>query len=852
MSDQKISQLPTLLGQNISAGDWIPIVDISANATKKFNASHIGGWVTPEEFGAVGDGDGAGGGTDDTAAFISAGAAIGDSGLGLRLRRGATYNIATRPTESEDSIIKISGGNFVIDGQGATLDMSGAGSNTDAFDSDTLVSVEGSEGSNIAVSGSLSATDTTITTGSAHGLSVGDTILVWQDFNYGPEYPWGATLNERNAQKGQMCTVKTVTSTTVVEVWQEIWQDMNSSDATVNIRKITLAENFQIKDLNILGVGRNATNGWRGDTGIKVKYASVFDISGVAVRDCDYRGIWVATSSQGTVDKCRVEFPPQGATNTSASQHGISVSDGSDAIRVMNSTLLGGEHGVLFAFTEGQPGIGRNCVVMNNVVYGTWSDGITSFSCAERITVSFNFLQGCVGGIEMKTPIAIVAYNQLYSCGGGIRMSQNPRYHIYQGNYIEKGNYGIRLAVSSSLVGNPTVGKIFISDNMMVGQAQRAIQVRPNTYRSTGTATSGAASALVIPDPAFNPGNQNGNGTGTPDDNYFVGMQLTITGGTSSGDVRTITGWDYSTLTLTVDSAFTSTPDATSTFEILEIAESLWITSNYIDNCADDDIQVTGSWQTTVISNNLISSDDVVAAESIVVSGDSDINTIDLYCMHNVWVNKNAPNISDVSGTQYIDNPVQGQRLISDGTAAAPSVSFADDTNTGMYREGADSIGFSVAGTLQMTVQESSGSPRVGVGEDNPESELHIKGTAVTGASYSSDAQLIVEDSSAVIQIVSDPTDTGRILFGDDANAGAGRIAYDHSTDLMSFFAGTTNRMELDINGNLQVDGRIKVDGAVPSSASDTGTVGQIAVDANYIYVCTATNTWKRVAIATW
>ncbi len=37
-----------------------------------------------------------------------------------------------------------------------------------------------------------------------------------------------------------------------------------------------------------------------------------------------------------------------------------------------------------------------------------------------------------------------------------------------------------------------------------------------------------------------------------------------------------------------------------------------------------------------------------------------------------------------------------------------------------------------------------------------------------------------------------------------------------------------------------------------PSSASDTGVVGTICWDSSYIYVCTATNTWKRVAIATW
>jgi len=37
-----------------------------------------------------------------------------------------------------------------------------------------------------------------------------------------------------------------------------------------------------------------------------------------------------------------------------------------------------------------------------------------------------------------------------------------------------------------------------------------------------------------------------------------------------------------------------------------------------------------------------------------------------------------------------------------------------------------------------------------------------------------------------------------------------------------------------------------------PTSATDTGSVGQIVWDANYIYVCVATDTWKRVAIASW
>lgn len=39
---------------------------------------------------------------------------------------------------------------------------------------------------------------------------------------------------------------------------------------------------------------------------------------------------------------------------------------------------------------------------------------------------------------------------------------------------------------------------------------------------------------------------------------------------------------------------------------------------------------------------------------------------------------------------------------------------------------------------------------------------------------------------------------------------------------------------------------------SVPSSATDTGILGQISYDADYIYICTATDTWKRVAITTW
>ena len=39
---------------------------------------------------------------------------------------------------------------------------------------------------------------------------------------------------------------------------------------------------------------------------------------------------------------------------------------------------------------------------------------------------------------------------------------------------------------------------------------------------------------------------------------------------------------------------------------------------------------------------------------------------------------------------------------------------------------------------------------------------------------------------------------------------------------------------------------------AVPATATSAGRKGDNAFDANYFYVCVATNTWKRVALSTW
>ena len=76
--------------------------------------------------------------------------------------------------------------------------------------------------------------------------------------------------------------------------------------------------------------------------------------------------------------------------------------------------------------------------------------------------------------------------------------------------------------------------------------------------------------------------------------------------------------------------------------------------------------------------------------------------------------------------------------------------------------------------------------------------------------------------------------------------------AYQNQLDFFVGGSGTATdavllRMSVDYLGRL-----ILPVTNTPSSASDTGTTGMITWDSSYLYVCTATDTWKRVAISTW
>ena len=65
---------------------------------------------------------------------------------------------------------------------------------------------------------------------------------------------------------------------------------------------------------------------------------------------------------------------------------------------------------------------------------------------------------------------------------------------------------------------------------------------------------------------------------------------------------------------------------------------------------------------------------------------------------------------------------------------------------------------------------------------------------------------------------------------------------------LKVYYTDTNSSQWVDVNPPLKPS----LSSDAPVTASSTGTVGDIRYDSSYVYICIATDTWKRAAIATW
>jgi hypothetical protein len=167
---------------------------------------------------------------------------------------------------------------------------------------------------------------------------------------------------------------------------------------------------------------------------------------------------------------------------------------------------------------------------------------------------------------------------------------------------------------------------------------------------------------------------------------------------------------------------------------------------------------------------------------------------------------------------------------------------------------------------------------------------VSLKGATNNWINYTNGTSYYIRDDTNSLDLVDLRSD--RILFNKDIifnganttidlsefNSSTSQIVADSNLRLeagtsanLLLIVNGSERVRVDLNGNVGV-GKVADSGAkldingltqstqyklsalntAPSSATDTGTTGEIRITSGFIYVCIATNTWVRSALATW
>ena len=140
--------------------------------------------------------------------------------------------------------------------------------------------------------------------------------------------------------------------------------------------------------------------------------------------------------------------------------------------------------------------------------------------------------------------------------------------------------------------------------------------------------------------------------------------------------------------------------------------------------------------------------------------------------------------------------------------------------------------GFSVGGFTTLQGVTTVGNTVIGNSAGTTATMGHVSGTNSVTVGRSTKTQTV-----SIHDAVTESGETATVNIGTSGASGS-----------------TTN---INIGGGVgtcttTVDADLVIPGETPASATAAGTQGQIAWDDDYIYICIATDTWKRAAIGTW
>ena len=183
--------------------------------------------------------------------------------------------------------------------------------------------------------------------------------------------------------------------------------------------------------------------------------------------------------------------------------------------------------------------------------------------------------------------------------------------------------------------------------------------------------------------------------------------------------------------------------------------------------------------------------------------------------------------VTDVAGITSAGGPVSGTALSTSGGLFVSGTSILGEIDSAGPADIADTLTLSLASGTGLQVDADA----------NIDGNLTI---ALGSALYTDEIRTTSPVSNLSFY-------TGGFLRG--SFTALGTLTLSGGLNVQN--GGALMNQGLTVNNLAQFNDDVLLGGSVPSSSTDTGVVGQIAVDATYIYVCVGTNSWGRVAIDT-
>ena len=175
-----------------------------------------------------------------------------------------------------------------------------------------------------------------------------------------------------------------------------------------------------------------------------------------------------------------------------------------------------------------------------------------------------------------------------------------------------------------------------------------------------------------------------------------------------------------------------------------------------------------------------------------------------------------------------------GRKVLADEIRArdGAGLKLYDDGGNGIFVEDGGRVWFNPPGTYQLKIYDDAGAFKI------MSDKVLVPG--FTTASF----RLLPYSTDIYFQ---NTLSTGNIVFcGNYGGDLSGNVLFKTSGKVGINTTSPTAKM--DINSDII---RLRT-AKTPATAGAAGNQGDICWDADYIYICTATNSWKRVAIATW